>query len=616
MRRPYLRASGYAAVLLTCLAVATIAGFTSLGAQLDDYAADWLFRLTTAPARLPQSIILAADGETLRTMGGMPRLRQILTTGLRLLAPAKPVVVALDAVLADEEDPMVDRALADAIRGLPVILASDLLPNGQGWEDPTPVLRLAAQGMGHVHVYQDADGVSRRYALEKAAGHDRRWALALEALRRRQGLSPVLESQDGLQVGGLFIPAPRDPERGRPLRIRFVPDPIPQISIAQLQQNPRLAAAFTGKAVFVGSTAVGAIRDHLTTPYGAFMTGVEIHAQAFETMVHGDFLYGPSPAVTLLLGFVLAAAAGLIFWFLVGWRAYAVAGCYLAAVHLLPYWCFRHNVVLPAFSVIASGWLCIIGAASFQYFVTRLRLAQTETRTAHYQQAIHWVTHEMRTPLTAIQGSSELMGRYNLTEEKRKQMASMIHTESKRLARMIQTFLDVERLSEGQMELKHETFALADVVSICCERARPLAERKGIRIEQAPLPSAEAAGDRELMEYAVYNLLTNAVKYSPPDTEVLVSAGEQGGQWRLSVRDQGMGMDAKEVRRIFQKFYRTKRAEQSGEVGTGIGLSIVDQIITHHGGRIEVTSTPGKGSCFTLVLPKAARAASLEVSTH
>jgi two-component system phosphate regulon sensor histidine kinase PhoR len=76
----------------------------------------------------------------------------------------------------------------------------------------------------------------------------------------------------------------------------------------------------------------------------------------------------------------------------------------------------------------------------------------------------------------------------------------------------------------------------------------------------------------------------------------------RGGELRLSVRDQGIGMDAKEIKSIFQKFYRTKRAEASGETGTGIGLSIVEQIVFQHSGRIEVTSTPGKGSCFTMIM--------------
>lgn len=104
-------------------------------------------------------------------------------------------------------------------------------------------------------------------------------------------------------------------------------------------------------------------------------------------------------------------------------------------------------------------------------------------------------------------------------------------------------------------------------------------------------------------KYAVYNLLTNAIKYSPAETQVTVSGRVDGASIRLSVRDQGIGMDEKELKQIFKKFYRTRRAEASGEAGTGIGLSLVDQIVTHHRGRMEVTSRPGEGSCFTIVLP-------------
>jgi signal transduction histidine kinase len=106
------------------------------------------------------------------------------------------------------------------------------------------------------------------------------------------------------------------------------------------------------------------------------------------------------------------------------------------------------------------------------------------------------------------------------------------------------------------------------------------------------------------MEYAVYNLLTNAVKYSPENTLVTVRAIRDGASLRISVSDQGIGMDEKELRNIFTKFYRTKKAENSGEAGTGIGLSLVEQIVSHHGGRMEVTSKPGQGSCFTMVLPR------------
>jgi len=310
-----------------------------------------------------------------------------------------------------------------------------------------------------------------------------------------------------------------------------------------------------------------------------------------------------------VLGFSLAAGvlAALVFALLSGWPAYASAGVLLAAVTATPFQLFREDIVFPAFMPLASAWLTAVVAASYQHFIVRRQLQRAETERRHYQQAIHFVTHEMRTPLTAIQGSSELMGRYALPEEKRKQIAEMINQESKRLARMIQTFLDVERLSDGQMEMKREAFEIRDLVEVCVSRARPLAERKNIRIITETLEGS-LEGDRELMEYAVYNLLTNAVKYSPPDTQTTVACRLESDQLRLSVSDQGIGMDAKELRQIFQKFYRTKRAEASGEAGTGIGLSIVEQIVVHHGGKMEVTSQPGHGSCFTVVFAARSRA--------
>jgi signal transduction histidine kinase len=171
---------------------------------------------------------------------------------------------------------------------------------------------------------------------------------------------------------------------------------------------------------------------------------------------------------------------------------------------------------------------------------------------------------------------------------------------------MVEVFLHVERLTAGQMELKHESIPVQQLVDICVARVRPVAERKRIAITVAPVEAElHLSGDRELLEYACYNLLTNAVKYSPQRTEVTVTARGGQGQVRIAVRDQGIGMDSKEVKQIFHKFYRTKKAEESGEAGTGIGLSIVQQIVEQHGGEIEVTSKPGEGSCFTLVLPAA-----------
>jgi signal transduction histidine kinase len=594
---------GYAAVLFTCLAVALVAGWTALAARIDNYAYDFLFGLYPQPNRTPQSAVLAIDEETFRnTPGGTRRIRTVLAEALELIAPVAPRAVGIDVILADEGDRAEDVRLAHAMCSTHnLVLPCDLA--GSRWEDSIPMFRSCAAAVGHIHADRNKyDNVSRLIPLEQTAPGDRRWALALEAFRLARGGQPVTESPDDIEVGGVVIPAPRRLDQ-RPMRIGYKASVIPTVSVDALRKNHPLAEQFRDKVVFVGVTALTYARDRLKDPLGRDLPGVEIHAHAYETMAHGDFLTPASNLKVLAFCFALAAAAGLTFWFTSGWTAYLIAAALLIAAHVMPAVLFQRGVIFPYFASLSAAWLPIAGAAAFQYFVTRRQLRKSESDKARYQQAIHFVTHEMRTPLTAIQGSSELMSRYNLNDDKRRQIADMINSESKRLARMIQTFLNVERLSEGQMEIKREAFSTREVIEPCLARAQVLAERKQIRLSVDELCDEMITGDRELMEYAVYNLLTNAIKYSPAETQVHVQAVRERDRLRLSVRDQGIGMDARELRNIFKKFYRTRKAENSGEAGTGIGLSIVEQIVTHHGGRIEVTSSPGVGSTFMIVLP-------------
>jgi signal transduction histidine kinase len=397
------------------------------------------------------------------------------------------------------------------------------------------------------------------------------------------------------------------------MRIRYAPpgQPVLRVSLKELRENRALASQFIGKTVFVGVTAQTE-HDAQLTPYsnGVPMPGVEIHANAFETMAQGFFITDVSDFWVVLFAAGLVAAAGLAFRYLPAWGAYLAGALILAAGSSTPYLFFTYGRVFSFTASAGAAWFGTLTAASYYYFVVRRSLLRSEAERSRYQQAMHFVTHEMRTPLSAIQGSSELISKYALTEEKKKQLSLLINSESKRLARMVEIFLNVERLSAGQMELKRERIAIKEMIELCLTRVRPLAERKHIGITLQPVgEQLHVTGDRELMEYACYNLLTNAVKYSPQRTEVTVSGLQDGAHIRISVKDQGIGMDQKEVKQIFRKFYRTRKAEESGEAGTGIGLSIVQQIVEQHGGRIEVTSQPGAGSCFTLVLPAAAHAA-------
>lgn len=605
------QAAGYVVTIVAAWLVAMLTGYTALARQVDLDVYDWVFRLLPSKASPSEAALLTVDEATLLALGGLRRLREIVAEGLERIAPAGPRVVAVDLMLADPGDPAADARLAAAFSRAPkLVLATEMLPDGQGWQDPLPEFGRWAVGVGHVHAAPDElDGVNRKIPLEKAAGRRRRWALALEAFRVSRGGGPVVETPEEVRVGGLTVPARR--EDSRALAIRYLrPDgsgetPIPRASVLELRRDPSLASLFRGRVVFVGVTAQSASRDRLVTPYSSSrpMPGVEIHANAFETLVQGRFLRPVSETATLGLCVAIAVVSGLMFAFLAGWPAYAAAALLLLAAHAASLLAFRQDMVLSFSLPVATAWLSAGAAASYQHFVVRRQLRRAEAEKRRYQQAVQFVTHEMRTPLTAIQGSSELMSRYRLSEEKRKQIAELIHNESRRLARMVETFLNVERLAAGQIELRREPFAASQLIHSCVERVKPLAERKRIRIRIAELDEDSLLGDQELMEYAVYNLLTNAVKYSPSETEVTVSLTRQGGFFRLAVRDQGIGMDEDELKNIFRKFYRTRRAIASGESGAGIGLCIVEQIVAHHGGRVEVSSSPGKGSCFTLVLP-------------
>jgi signal transduction histidine kinase len=608
--------ASYVGLLAASFALALFTSYI-FGPQINVYAYDSMFRAYRPPPVRPETAVLAIDELTLMDCGGIRGIRRPIAQALRILGQAKPKAVAIDVILADKGNPLEDAALASALRSTPnLVLSTELIDGGRIWEDPRSEFAENAR-LGHVSAVPDKDGVTRSILLYQHNSRVQRGALALEAfLLSRGGVTPresltFTRLPGGLAsaevtVGNTAIPVLEDTrEHRRFMRVRFFPPDmtVPIVSMKRLLDNPALAAQFAGKVVFIGVTANSEIHDRLFTPFG-LTPGTEINAAAFETMAHGLFFTDVPPIWENLIALGMLIVIGLVFRYFPGWRAYAAGALILFGATLVPYVFFKNQLVFPFATSAFVAWLGTLAAASYYHLVVRRNLSVEQASRERYQQAMHFVTHEMRTPLSAIQGSSELISKYALTEEKRHQIALLINSESKRLARMVEIFLNVERLSAGQMELKREAISVKEMMEICVQRVRPLAERKQIGVTLDPIAEEVAlTGDRELMEYACYNLLTNAVKYSPQRTQVTASAWKDNTLVCISVKDQGIGMDQKEVKQIFQKFYRTKKAEESGEAGTGIGLSIVQQIVEQHGGRIEVTSRPGVGSCFTVIVP-------------
>ncbi len=219
---------------------------------------------------------------------------------------------------------------------------------------------------------------------------------------------------------------------------------------------------------------------------------------------------------------------------------------------------------------------------------------------------ISLVSHEMRTPLTAIQGMTELLADYEVPAERRREMHLAINDEVKRLTTMITDYLDITRLESGATAVRRSPVRVETLVERILMLLDPVAAPKRIRLvhrQAADLPALIA--DPDLLSRAIENLLSNAIKYSPPETEVTLSASHDDAAVFIEVADEGYGIPEADLARVFDKFYRVPRVQDAGTPGTGLGLSLVREVAELHGGSVTAKSRVNRGSTFTLRIPRA-----------
>jgi two-component system sensor histidine kinase SenX3 len=221
------------------------------------------------------------------------------------------------------------------------------------------------------------------------------------------------------------------------------------------------------------------------------------------------------------------------------------------------------------------------------------------------------ISHELKTPIGALGLLAETL----LAEddpEVSTRLADRIHAEAFRVARTIDDLLELSRIESGEAPAR-ERVAIHVVLAEAVERIRPATEHTGtaIRVRE---PSAQLAvlGDRRQLVSAVYNLLDNAVKYSDEGSDVEVGATTDGQRVEIAVADHGIGIPARDIERVFERFYRVDQARSRQTGGTGLGLAIVRHVMGNHEGEVRVESRLGEGSTFTLSLPTASGPVLLE----
>jgi two-component system phosphate regulon sensor histidine kinase PhoR len=250
-----------------------------------------------------------------------------------------------------------------------------------------------------------------------------------------------------------------------------------------------------------------------------------------------------------------------------------------------------------------------IGALIVLNDITRIRQLEEVRR-----DFVANVSHEIKTPLTAIKGSVEaLLDGAMRDKDDLARFLGIISKHSDRLCAIIEDILSLSRIeqtAEGS-DLPLEDSPLDAVLDTAIDFCRERAEEKKIRLRKACAPCLHARINAPLLEQAVMNLIDNAVKYSDEKQAVDVEAvAMPGGEMAIRVRDRGCGIPAENVPRLFERFYRVDKARSRKLGGTGLGLAIVKHIVQVHRGRVEVASTVGEGSEFTIILPSPAPPAS------
>lgn len=564
--------------------------------------------LRALPEQPARSVaVVAVDDASVDALGGWPWPRARVAELVTAVRQAAPRGLALDVLLAEPDAGDVE--LGAALSGSDALLVSALRTDGGGWLVPSPPLRSVAT-LVHGAFELDHDGVLRRLAGTKQAGGLALPALSAALARR---VAPAL----AVPVGRAIVPD-----------FRTAPESIPTVSAAALLAGTADLSGLDHRLVLIGVTVTG-LGDRVVTPRSGRAhpsAGVLVHAAVAERLASDGVLRVAPPLAGILLAVVLVLLAGQVGR--LGGLPRLVAGVGLvvlpaAAGFPLLAWA---GVSLPVASLTAVGLLSVLSADAMLAFRTwrstlasarllrpaempdgtpqqRLELlealaAQVAGRSAAEAEARRVAAHELKTPLTSLKGLAQLLRDYDLDDDEQRHVADLVHHEAVRLHALVDTLLDLERLQLKDFENEARPVDLARLVA---GRVESLAHGSGRMIRGETDSTVTVRGVEPLLVRVVDNLIGNALKFAPADVPVTVRVVQHGGEAWIEVQDQGPGVAPEDRERIFARFARGDAT--AGQSGLGLGLALVSEAATWHGGRVELSDAPGGGSVFRVRLP-------------
>ncbi len=218
------------------------------------------------------------------------------------------------------------------------------------------------------------------------------------------------------------------------------------------------------------------------------------------------------------------------------------------------------------------------------------------------RQFVTMTSHEFRTPLAIIDGAAQRLQRRkdNITSDFAEEKAGVIRSAVSRMVDLMESFLSAGRIEHGRMTYEFRPCSLREIVERCVLRQKSIGNFHRFDVELTSLPPVVVV-DTAAIEQVFTNLISNAVKYAPSSPDIFIRGYVDNGHACVAIRDTGVGIDAEDLPKMFQRYFRARSS--TGIAGTGIGLNLVKQIVEGHSGHIKLESRKNEGSTFTVVLP-------------
>ena len=239
--------------------------------------------------------------------------------------------------------------------------------------------------------------------------------------------------------------------------------------------------------------------------------------------------------------------------------------------------------------------------------VTELEQARVEALSAEKAKSafLSTMSHELRTPLNAVIGFSKiLMLKKDMSAEAMKVYIAKINISGEHLLTLVNNILDYSKIDSGTIQINKQSIDLSVLINDALVLIETHANNKKIQIQKSGFINKVIEADAQLLKQVVLNILSNAVKFTPNNSKIILSYKDDEKNHLISICDEGLGLSQEQIKTIFEPFHQIETHQNQNVKGTGLGLSISKKIMQLHNGKIEVESKIGKGSCFTIYLPK------------